>query len=155
MKVMGFRADPNAPRYAIASDENGAHSLLNADGDSKLTIPVSLADDADEKRIHWLYREIEQVFEAHQGISKVIIKCNEYTQQETKAKRKSAYLDAAVMLCCAQKGIPVEVKIYASMGTTSADTRAHAESRVGRTAKYWDAKMADAVNAAWWGLRHP
>lgn len=154
MKVMGFRADPNAPRYAIVSEEAGAYSLLNAAGDSKLMIPVSLADDADDRRIHWLYREIEQVFEAHPGISKVIIKCNEFTQHETKAKRKSAYLDAAVMLCCAQKGIPVELKIYASMGTTSASTKVHAESRVGRTTRYWDGKMADAVNAAWWGLRH-
>ena len=155
MKVMGFRADPNAPRYAIVSNENGDCSLLNAVGDSKLVIPVSLADDADEKRIHWLYREIEQIFETHPGISRIVIKCNEYTQQETKAKRKSTYLDAVVMLCCAQKGIPVEVKIYASIGTTSSATKAHAESRVGRTAKYWDAKMADAVNAAWWGLHHP
>jgi hypothetical protein len=152
---MGFRADPHAPRYAIVANDNGAYSLLNAEGDSKLTIPAWFAGDSDEKRIYWLYREIEQVFEAHQGISRVIIKCNEYTQQETKAKRKSAHLDAAVMLCCAQKGVPVEVKTYASMGTTSADTKAHAESRVGRTEKYWDAKMADAVNAAWWGLHHP
>jgi len=39
------------------------------------------------------------------------------------------------------------------MSTTSADTKRHAEDRVGKTDKYWDTKMADAVNAAWWGAR--
>jgi hypothetical protein len=51
-------------------------------------------------------------------------------------------------------GIPVDIKIYGSMSTTSADTKRHAEDRVGKTDKYWDTKMADAVNAAWWGARH-
>ena len=155
MKVLGFRADPQAPRYAVVSGQGGVYAFLNAAGDNKLTIPVALAEDADELRIHWLYREIEQVFQAHPDISKVVVKCNEFTLQETKAKRKSAYLDAAVMLCCAQKGIPVALKTYASLSTTNATSKAHAEGRVGRTTKYWDAKMADAVIAAWWGLRNP
>jgi len=155
MKVLGFRGDPNAPRYAVVSESNGAFTLENASSDSKLPAPASITDDADAERLEWLYREILGIFDAHADITKVVIKQNEFTQQDTKAKRRSAHADAAVVLACAHHGIPVELKIYASMSTTSGDTKRRAETRVGRSDKYWDNKMADAVNAAWWGLNHP
>lgn len=155
MKVLGFRGDPKAPRYAIVSEDNGVCALENASDDSKLTVPASISDEADGDRVEWVYRELQRIFDDHPDIAKVMIKQNEFTRQDTKAKRRSAYYDAAVILACAHKNIPVELKLYTSMGTTSADTKRHAESRVARTDKYWDNKMADAVNAAWWGLLHP
>jgi len=155
MKVLGFRGDPKAPRYAVVSEVNGIYTLENAVGDNKLAVPASITDDADAERLDWIYREILAIFDAHPGIEKVVIKQNEFTRQDTKAKRKSAHADAAVVMACAHRNIPVEMKIYASMTSTSQDTKQHAESRVGKTEKYWDNKMADAVNVAWWGLRHP
>lgn len=154
MKILGFRGDPKAPRYAVVSAAGSGHVLENAAGDSKLTIPASISEEADAERLDWIYREILAIFDAFPGIEKVMIKQNEFTPSDTKAKRRSAYIDAAVILACTHRNIPVEVKTYGSMGTTSSDTKRHAESRVGRTVKYWDNKMADAVNAAWWGLRH-
>lgn len=155
MKVLGFRGDPKAPRYSVVSEAGGTYTLENAASDNKLSVPASITEDADADRLDWLYREVLAIFDAHPGIKKVMIKQNEYTRTDTKAKRKSAHADAAIVLACAHRGIPVELKIYASMATTSMDTKLHAESRVGKTAKYWDNKMADAVNAAWWGLRNP
>lgn len=155
MKVLGFRCDPTAPRYAVVSDNNGFYTLENAASDNKLSLPSSITDDADADRLKWLYLEVIAIFDAHQGIEKVIVKQNEYTRSDTKAKRKSAHADAAIILACAHKFIPVELKLYASLETTSTDTKRHAESRIGKTAKYWDSKMADAVNAAWRGLRTP
>lgn len=154
MKVLGFRGDPKAPRYAVVSEDGGVFTLENAASDNKLLVPVSITEDADAERLEWMYREVLAIFDAHPGIAKVMIKQNEFTRQDTKAKRRSAYNDAAVVLACAHRGIPVEIKIYGSMATTSTDTKRHAEDRVGKTDKYWDTKMADAVNAAWWGLRH-
>jgi len=154
MKVLGFRGDPKAPRYAIVSDDNGVFTLENASDDNKLTVPASISDEADAERVEWVYREILRIFDEHTDITKVIIKQNEFTRQDTLAKRRSAYNDAAVILACSLRGIPVELKLYTSISTTSSDTKRHAESRVGKTDKYWDTKMADAVNAAWWGLRH-
>lgn len=154
MKVLGFRGDPKAPRYAVVSEDNGVFTLENAASDNKLLVPASVTEDADAERVNWMYREVLAIFDAHPGIAKVMIKQNEFTRLDTKAKRRSAYNDAAVILACAHQGIPVELKIYASMGTTSTDTKLHAENRVGKTAKYWDNKMADAVNAAWWELSH-
>ena len=152
MKVLGFRGDPKAPRYAVVSDVGGQYVLENASDDNKLTVPASISEEADAERVEWIYREILRIFDEHPETAKVIIKANEFTRQDTKAKRRSAYNDAAVMLACAHRNVAVEVKIYGSMGTTSANTKRHAESRVGKTEKYWDNKMADAVNAAWRGL---
>lgn len=154
MKILGFRGDPKAPRYAVVSEDNGVLRLENAASDNKLLVPASITEDADAERLNWIYREVLAIFDAHPGITKVVIKQNEFTRQDTKAKRRSAYNDAAVILACAHRNIPVELKIYGSIGTTSADTKRHAEDRVGKTDKYWDTKMADAVNSAWWGLRH-
>lgn len=155
MKVLGFRGDPKAPRYAVVSESGGVYTLENAAGDNKLSVPASIREDADAERLDWLYHEVIAIFDAHPDIGKVVIKQNEYTRTDTKAKRRSAHADAAVLLACAHRNIPVELKIYASMPTTSSDTKRHAEARVGRTSKYWDSKMADAVNAAWVGARAP
>jgi len=151
VKVLGFRADPNAPRYAIVQENGGNFSLLNNSGESRLLYPANLSTPTE--KVDWLYRELERIFREHKDIEKVVVKSNEYTQSDTKAKRESAYAEAIVLLYCAQKQISVEAKIYASLGTNSSFVKDHAEKRVGRTVKYWDAKMADAVIAAWNGAR--
>jgi hypothetical protein len=151
MRVLGFRADPSAPRYAIVDEQSGNLTLANANSESRLIYPASVSTPAE--KVAWLYREIERVFRDNPGIDRVVIKTNEYTQSDMKAKRESAYAEAMLFLYCAQHRTPVEAKIYASLGTRSGDVKAHAEQRVGRTPKYWDAKMADAVVAAWSGAR--
>lgn len=151
MTVFGFRADPSAPRYAVVDGNDSSFSLHNADGESRLVYPATVSTPSEKAA--WLYREIERVFREHSGIARVVIKTNEYTQSDSKAKRESAYAEAMMLLYCAQHQIPVDVKIYGSLGTKSGDVKTHAEQRVGRTTKYWDTKMADAVVAAWYGAR--
>ena len=153
MKVLGFRADPTGPRYALVINVAGAFSLANAEAESRLSYPAGVTAASDKSG--WLYREIERVFRDHPDIARVVIKTNEYTQSDSKAKRESAYAEAMLLLFCAQHQIPVEIKIYTSLGTKSGDVKTHAEARVGRTSKYWDAKMADAVVAGWSGARAP
>jgi len=155
MKVLGFRGDPKAPRYAVLSENGGQYTFENASSDNRLTVPASIGEESDAEHVAWIYHEILRIFDEHPDIKKVMIKGNEFTQQDTKAKRRSAYNDAAVLLACALRNIAVEVKIYASMGTKGSETKHHAETRVGKTEKYWDNKMADAVNVAWWGLHRP
>ena len=98
----------------MISNEGGQHVLENASGDNKLTVPASIPEEADAERVAWIYREILRIFDEHPDVTKVMIKANEFTQQDTKAKRRSAYTDAAVMLAAANRDIAVEVKIYAS-----------------------------------------
>lgn len=154
MKVLGFRSDPSAPRYALVTKTSEEFLLLNSSTDSRLKFPATIGDEDECGRITWVYNEIARVFDGHPEIAKVVIKINEYTRSDTKAKRRSSHIDAAVMLCCAQRNVPVTIRVYGNLATTSSDTLRHAEARVGRTLKYWDTKMADAVNAAWWGLQH-
>tara|TARA_R110002020_G_scaffold83397_1_gene206586 strand:+ start:4234 stop:4692 length:459 start_codon:yes stop_codon:yes gene_type:complete len=151
MKVLGIRIDPQKPRYAVVEKDGNNFSLLNATDESRLVFPANI--DAPDQRANWLFRELERIIHAHPGIDKVCIKTNEYTQNDTKAKRGSAHLEGVVLLFCAQKNIPVDAKIYASLATNSASVQGHAENRVGKTDKYWDKKMADAIVAAWMGAR--
>lgn len=151
MKVLGFRADPSSPRYAIVVPDGTTFSLENANGENRLSYPATVTTGAE--KAGWLYREIERVFRDNPGLTKVVVKTNEYTQSDSRAKRESAYAEAMLLLYCVQHQVPVEIKIYTSLATKSGDVKAHAEARVGRTAKYWDAKMADAVVAGWSGAR--
>jgi len=154
MEVLGFRSDPKASRYAVTSKHNDKFILKNADSDSKLSLPASIEENDVSRRMEWVYREILAIFDTYPNITKVVIKQNEFTKTDTKAKRWSTFSDAAVALACAHKNISVELKTYGSIGTTRKETKKHAETRIGRTVKYWDDKMADAVNAAWLGFRN-
>jgi hypothetical protein len=151
MKVMGFRADPTAARYAIVNFNGATYSLENANSESRLTYPADV--NQASRRVLWLYREIERIFHANSDIAAVAIKTNEYGLTEKAAMRESSYAEAAVALLSEQRGKPVFIRTHASLGTRSADVKAHAEQRVGRTDKYWDNKIADAIIAAWWGAR--
>lgn len=147
MMVLGFRTDPSKPRYALVRKHGTVFVLVNAQGETSLPYPANIASAAE--KAGWIYREIERIFRDSPDISRVVIKTNEYTQSDSKAKRESAYAEAMLLLYCSQHQVPVDVKIYASLGTNSGSVKEHAEARVGRTSKYWDAKMADAVVAAW------
>ena len=151
MKVIGVRVGPKATRVAIVGEEEGALVLLNSDIESRLIYPVDLS--APEEKVFWLYREMERLHREYPNLARVGIKTNEYTVMDSKAKRESAYFEGAIMLYWRQKSIPVFVRTYASLGTRGADVRADAEQRVGRTARYWNKQMADAVIIAWRGLR--
>ncbi|MCB1701740.1 MAG: hypothetical protein KDI14_12990 [Halioglobus sp.] len=152
MKVLGIRVDPKKTMYALVEYDGDDFTLSNATTEARLLYPANVSDP-DEK-VDWLYRELERVLHENQAIEKVCIKTNEYTQSDSKSKRESAYLEGAVLLFCRKNNLPVTVKIYASLATKSAEVKHHAEQRVGRTAKYWDSKMADAVIAAWNGARN-
>lgn len=151
MKVLGVRLEPTKARYALVDYDGADFILLNADNESRLVFPAGLSETAE--KAEWLYRELERVIHETPDIEKVCVKTNEFTQSDSKAKRETAHLEGVVFLFCRLKGLPVSAKIYASLGTRSADVRVHAENRVGRTDKYWDTKIADAIVAAWKGAR--
>lgn len=151
MKVLGFRADPANARYAIVAFDGTNFTFANSDCESRLVYPADVKD-ASEK-VLWLYREMERIFHADPDINAVVIKTNEYGLVEKASMRESSYIEGALLLFCAQRQMPVFVKTYASLATRSASVKADAEHRVGRTSKYWDNKIADAVVAAWWRAR--
>ena len=151
MKVLGVRIEPTKARYAILEKSGDDFSLLNADTESRLVFPANLT--APDERANWLYRELDRLIHEHNDVEKICIKTNEYTRGDTKPKRTTAHLEGVVLLFGARNNLPVDLKLYTSLGTRSANVREDAENRVGRTAMYWDNKMADAVVAAWNGAR--
>ncbi len=153
MKILGFRSDPATPRYALVDGAATPMTLLNASEESRLCFPADCTEDA--AKVTWLYREFERIFHAHPDIARVVIKKGEFTQGDNGAKRTASYQEAALLLYCGLHNKPVVTKIYASLGTTSAQVRDHAIQRVGQTTRYWNSKMADAIIAAWWGANNP
>ena len=104
-------------------------------------------------KVYWLYRELQRILHEHPDIERVGVKTNEYTPIDNRAKRESAYLEGVVLLFFRQADIAVNVSLYVSLETRSSDVKNDAHARLGRTTKYWDAKMADAVIAAWHAAR--
>lgn len=153
MKILGFRSDPNTPRYAIVDGSANPLTLLNANAESRLRFPADCESEAAQ--VTWLYREFERIFNIHPDIVRVVIKKGEFTQGDNNAKRVASYQEAALLLYCGLHNKPVVAKIYASLTTRSAQVKDHAIARVGQTTKYWDSKMADAIIAAWWGATNP
>jgi hypothetical protein len=62
-------------------------------------------------------------------------------------------MDGVVMQSALQNGKTAHTFLYANMqqGMSSKKVQAFAEANVGRSDKYWNAQMADAVAAAWTG----
>src|ERR1700743_154782 len=104
MIVLGFRADPSQPRYSLVRKDGDTLVLVNAEGETRLSYPANVTSAAD--KTVWLFREVERIFRDNPGISRVVIKTNEYTQSDSKAKRESAYAEAMLLLYCAQHQIP-------------------------------------------------
>lgn len=152
MKILGIRVDPQKTRYAIVNYDGDDLTLANSDTETRLPFPVAVT--TPDEKVEWLYRELQRLFHEHRDIDKVCIKTNEYTQLDKKTKRESAYLEGIILLFCRQQNVPVTIKIYASLNTRSTTVKEDAERRVGRTPKYWDTKMADAIVAAWDGARN-
>src|SRR5205814_7575666 len=101
MKVMGFRADPTAARYAIVNFDGTIYRLDNANSESRLAYPADI--DQASSKVLWLYREIERIFHANSDIAAVAIKTNEYGLTEKAAMRQSSYAEAAVALLSEQR----------------------------------------------------
>lgn len=153
MIILGFRSDPTAPRYALVDDATTPPLLTNSDSESRLSFPADCTEDA--AKVTWLYREFERIFHAHPDIVRVVIKKGEFTQGDNNAKRIASYQEAALLLYCGLHKKLITTKIYGSLGTNSNSVLAHAAARVGKTTRYWNNKMADAVIAAWWGATNP
>ncbi len=147
-KILGIRTSPTEIRYALLEKgDDGSISFVNRSGESKLQYPASQTTTAD--KLKWLKGEIDRIFRQSPDIEQVVIKTNEFSGSENKSKRESTYADAICILVASERNVPVSCKLYSQIGSTSSEAKRHAEGRVGRTDKYWDAKIADAVLAAY------
>ncbi len=146
MQIIGIRASAKEIRYAILEkNSNGSVTFVNKNQEHCLRYPATV--QTVETKLHWVKREFERIFRQYAPINKIIIKMNEYGN-ENGARRETSYIDAVILLLAAELNVPIERKLYSQIGTTSRQTKEHAESRLGRTDNYWNNTMADAINCA-------
>lgn len=151
MKMIGIRASAQEVRYAILEkNEKGQISFVNQNGEHCLRFPSTIEEIGD--KLLWVKREFERVFRQNPDISVAIIKTNEFAG-ESNAKRETSYMDAILLLTCTELGIPAYKRLYSQIGTSSNKTKEHAEDRVGKTDKYWNNTIADAINCVFWEIR--
>lgn len=152
MRIIGLRASAQEIRYAILdTDVNGNIVFVNKDLENQIKYPATI--DKVEDKLHWVKSEIDRILRVNPTIEKVYLKTNEYGT-ETATKRETTYIDSIFLLSAKEHNIPVEKKLNLQIESTASKAKEYAESRVGRTDKYWNNTMADAILVAYWGLKH-
>lgn len=149
---MGIRTAPTQLRYALIKvDDDNNCSLVNGNSESLIKVPAGM-DDFSEK-LSWQKDEIDRIIRQNQDVEKILLKIGEYGRSDTKSSRLAAYFDAVVILAAKEANIPIQTKVYNQLSTKRKQVKEHAEARIGRTEKYWNEQIADAIVAAWSG-RH-
>lgn len=149
MKILGIRTAPTQLRYALIEVDDGDCTLLNSNSESLIKVPAGMNDFSE--MLSWQKAEIDRIIRQNQDVAKIVLKIGEYGRNDTKSSRLAAYFDAVVILAAKEADILLDTKIYNQLGTKRAQVKAHAEERVGRTDKYWNEQIADAIIAAWSG----
>lgn len=148
MQLLGIRTAPKTIRYAIIDWDGKDAIFVNADGENKIDFPADA--NTIEKKLYWLFRELERILIQYPGIDQITIKTNEYRpKMESVSSREAAYLDAVIVLFAEKENKKVELKLYRGIGTKRDEVKEFAERNIGISTRYWDIQMADAVVAAW------
>lgn len=152
MSIIGLRASAQEIRYAILdTDDSGNVMFANRDSENRIKYPATI--EKVEDKLQWVKSEIDRILRVNPAIERIYIKTNEYGI-ETAAKRETTYIDSIFLLSAKEHNIPVEKKLNSQIASTASKAKEYAESRVGRTDKYWNNTMADAILVAYWGLKH-
>ncbi|MCU7932800.1 MAG: hypothetical protein KZQ90_18550 [Candidatus Thiodiazotropha sp. (ex Codakia rugifera)] len=147
MKILGIRTAPKQLRFALVEVSSNSITLLNNDSEHLIKVPAGITETEDI--VHWQKSEVDRILRQNLDIAFVALKTSEYARSETKAVRLATYLDAAVLLSAKDAHKPVYYKLYSQIGATRSTVKERAEDRVGRTSKYWNEQIADAIMVAW------
>lgn len=152
MSIIGVRASSQEIRYAILNkDNNGDIVFVNQTAENRLKYPANIDSIAD--KLHWVKSEIDRILRQNQDVEKIVLKMNEYAGTENASKRETTYVDAVLLLCAVEHGIPIERKLNSQISSTASKAKELAEHRVGRTNNYWNNTIADAILSAFWEIR--
>ncbi len=151
MKIIGFRNSTTSLRYAILEIDNGKVQFLNANQEHCIKYPKEI--EASSGKLDWLYDEVCRILRKHPDTDLVAIKTNEYGRAEKKSTRFTSHADAVTMLACAKNNKDVVDYIYSQLPTSSAKVKEYSENLAGKSDKYWDAQIADAIVAAYTARR--
>ncbi len=151
MSVIGFRVSTKEIRYAIL--ECGAESeilFVNKNREHCIKYPASMLTIED--KLLWIKKEIDRILIGNPGIERAYLKINEFGH-DTMANRETAYIDSIILLSSIERNIPIVRKLNNQISSNTSKSREYAEERVGKTDRYWNTTMADAILVAYWGLK--
>jgi len=152
MQLLGFRASPKTIRYAVLDCDQQNIRLINSGTENKIDFPAALL--TPEKKLAWLYTELERILRHYPDVSIISIKSNEFRPGGvTNASREAAYIEGLILLVAEQNEKPVAIKKYCNLKTNSKSVKTSAEKIIGSldSLKNFDEKMADAIVVAFSG----
>lgn len=147
MKLIGFRNSTTSLRYAVMEIEKDHIAFLNASDEHCIKYPKEIEDSA--KKLEWLFDETCRILRKHPDTACCAIKVSEYGRVEKKSSRFTSHADAVTMLACAKGNKNIFDYVYSQLPTSSAKVKDYSESLAGRSDKYWDAQIADAIAVAY------
>ncbi|WP_164168641.1 hypothetical protein [Ruminococcus flavefaciens] len=152
MTVIGFRVSTKEIRYAVLEKRDNSIVFINRDGENLIKFPTSITSIED--KVFWAKSEIDRILRINSTIKKIYLKTNEFNGNENSSKRETTYIDALILLSAKEHTIPVERKLYNQLGTSSNKVKGVCEVLLGKTDKYWNNTMADAMLVAYRGLEN-
>ena len=149
MKVLGIRNYSKGMRFCILTKDEvrGQIEFLNLNKENKINRPQGY----EGKDLYlWYQTEIERILDTNDGIDAVAIKQNENSVQSCYGKLKDVmFFDCIASMSAFHRGLEVESFVYNQLGVSSKTVKEQAEAIIGgKTNKYWDEKLADAIIVA-------
>jgi len=145
MKVLGIRNYSDGFRYCLIQKNEEGIVCLNLDEENKVALPKG---QNDNQLLVWYQGEIDRILDLNTDIECVAVKRNENKSDCYSSLKKVMFMDCVVTLEATRKNIPVNSYVYNQLHVNSSNVLTKAESIVGKSKKYWDAKFADAIMAA-------
>jgi len=149
MKIIGFRNSTTRLRYAVLEINDNGVEFKNANGEHCIKYPKDIEDNP--QKLNWLFDEISRILRKHSDAICCAIKTSEYGRAEKKATRFTSQADAVTILASVRDGKEITDFIYSQLPTSSAKVKDYSEGLAGKTDKYWDAQIADAIAVAYAG----
>jgi len=153
MSVIGMRASAQEIRYAVLKYDSATGNviLVNKDTENRIKYPATI--NSIEDKLYWAKSEIDRIIRINPDVDKMYIKMNEYGT-ENAARRETTYIDSIFLLSAKEHNIPVIRKLNSQISSNASKAKEYAEYRVGKTEKYWNNTIADAILVAYWGLKY-
>lgn len=145
-KVIGFRIIPNGFRYCIIQhNDDGTFEFLNKNSENKVMLPVGLLE---MESYAWVKQEFSRIIDANPDVSAIGLKHNENIKTCYSKLKQTMFFDAAITLVALDKHIEIIHFVYNQIGCNKNNVKQMAEKFVGKTTKYWDEKISDAIMVA-------
>lgn len=146
MKILGVRNSPAKIRFCILDGDKNTFYFTNYDGENKIDMPISLKEEAEIYQ--WVISEFKRLYDKYGPFDHMAIKQNENVPTRYSSVKPVMFLDCIATMVAIENNTSFSSHIYTSLGTKSKEVVSFVESKVKKSAKNWDARMADAIAAA-------